>query len=178
MSQADWIKLIIGAVLTTGMTLLGQFLIVRYQHKKNLERDRIQEQQARRRAQWDMTLPRLIDLKDTAGYLHEHLINLVVSILDSPEDTGWQAYIDELARRYQRLDVLLGQFAEDDTLTLAIRHLAQAAAVILAVDGKFVTEQERGEVLRTLSQGYREVVDGVNLLLDGERQVRLGGTHH
>jgi hypothetical protein len=72
-----------------------------------------------------------------------------------------------------------GQFAEDPTLSLAIHLFAHAVHMILVRDeeygkqGGYWTDDERSDAMHALDEGFDEVLNAVNSLLDGKRQVPI-----
>jgi hypothetical protein len=133
----------ITAGLTTSLTLAGQLYMKRVDYRNSL-----------RQKLWETQLPRLVKLKDTAGFLVTHLTAL---------DAGER--LDELQRYHQELDTLMGQLAEFGWLRNRIVLYRAYTKAMLEREGQFSSYEQRDTMTAQLRRYYEAVVDAVNDLL-------------
>ena len=145
------------AVLTSLLTVGAQLYVERYKHEHVLERDRMNEQLSREREQWGALLPRVIALKDTAGFLLNHLCGWGIT----PSD-------EEYEQRFHELDTFAEKFAEYPEMRRAIWDLLNTTGKMLRWQGLYTAPGEtqrmrRKSVENTVTPDERERVTTVEL---------------
>ena len=139
-------------------SLVGaQLYVERYKHGHVLERDRMNEQLSRERDQWGALLPRVIALKDTAGFLVNHLCGWGIT----PSD-------EEYERRFHELDTFAEKFAEYPEMRRPIWDLLNTTGEMLRWQGLYTAPGEtqrmrRKSVENTVTPDERERVTTVEL---------------
>lgn len=125
MSQADWIKLIFGALLTTGLTLFGQV----YVERRKL---RFQDKLSRERAQWDELRERVTPLLKTAGALETHVGGYAI-----------RQYAEEIRGLLHEFNTYPQQFADYPELRAAIWGFQNTVNIILDDQWFFLSDEQR-----------------------------------
>lgn len=120
------------ALATSGLTILGQRYIASYQHRKNVERDRFQEQKARERVQWDELRARVTPLLKTAGALETHVGGYAI-----------RQRADNIRALLGELNTYPEQFADYPDVRAAIWAFQNTVNIILDDQWFFLSDKER-----------------------------------
>lgn len=119
------------ALATSGLTILGQRYIASYQHRKNVERDRLQEQSEWERAQREELRARIAPVLKTAGALETHVGGYAI-----------RQHADDIRALLREFNTYPEQFADYPDVRAAIWGFQNTVNIILDDQWFFLSEME------------------------------------